>query len=150
MKLAGERVLARASCAEGLLAGTRAALYLPDGHRIPWEQVESAHWDTDSETLRVTEVGTWGQPRPTHSFVLGDARRLVQLVRERVSSTVVLTRYVPIRGSRGLRVIARRAPTGEREVSWLFEYDEGIDPEDPFVAHAAEEALAAAQSEVDA
>ena len=71
---AGERVLAWASSSAGPVAGTRAALYLPDGGRIPWEQVEAADWDLDSETLKVSEVGTWGEPRPTYSFVLGRPR----------------------------------------------------------------------------
>ena len=102
----------------------------------------------DSETLRVTEVGTWGQERPAYSFVLAEPALLLQLVRERVTATVVLQRHVAIRGKRGVRVIARRAPTGARELSWLFEYDEGVDPEDPFVEHAAQEALAAARDEV--
>lgn len=146
---AGEKVLAWASTADGVVAGTRAALYLPGGRRIPWEQVESADWDRDSETLRVSEVGTWGQPRPRHSFALGEPTRLLQLLRERVTASVVLQRHVPIRGKRGVRVIARRAPVGEREVTWLFEYDEGIDPDDPFVAHAAQEALTAAREEID-
>jgi hypothetical protein len=147
---AGERVLAWAAAGDGVVAGTRAALYLPDGRRVPWEQVEAADWDNESETLRVSEVGTWGEARPTYSFVLGEPNRLLQLVRERVTATVLLQRHVPIRGKRGVRVVARRAPAGEREVVWLFEYDEGIDPEDPFVAHAAEEALAAARGEIDA
>jgi hypothetical protein len=144
----GERVLAFASAPSGVLAGTAAALYLPEGRRIPWEQVEGADWDSDSGTLRVSEVGTWGEPRPSYSFVLEESGRLLMLIRERVSATIVLQRHVPIRGKRGLRVIARRAPTGEREVSWLFEYDEGIDPDDPFVAHAAQEALAVARDDV--
>jgi hypothetical protein len=145
---AGEKVLAWARAAEGVVAGTRAALYLPGGHRIPWEQVEAADWDNDSDTLRVREVGAWGEPRPTYSLVLGDPNRLLQLVRERVTATVVLQRHVPIRGTRGVRVIARRAPAGDRRVTWLFEYDDGIDPDDPFVDHAAQEALAAARDEV--
>jgi hypothetical protein len=149
---AGEKVLASAATASGepsgVVAGTRAALYLPDGHRIPWEQVETADWDADASTLRVSEVGTWGEPRPSYSFELVEAGRLLQLVRERVTATVVLQRHVPIRGKRGLRVIARRAPTGDRAVTWLFEYDDGIDPGDPFVDHAAQEALAAARDDV--
>jgi hypothetical protein len=145
---AGERVLAWASSEAGPIAGTRSALYLPDGGRIPWEQVEAADWDLDSETLKVSEVGTWGEPRPTYSLVLTDPGRLLELVRERVTATVVLQRHVPIHGRRGVRVIARRAPTGARELTWLFEYDEGVDPDDPFVEHAAQEALAAARGEL--
>jgi hypothetical protein len=145
---AGEKVLAHAPTRGGVAAGTRSALYLPGGVRIPWEQVEAADWDLDSETLRVSEVGRWGEARPTYAVVLTEPGRLLELVRERVTASVVLQRHVPIRGRQGVRVIARRAPAGERELSWLFEYDEGIDPDDPFVAHAAQEALAAARGEL--
>jgi hypothetical protein len=144
----GEKVLAWAEATGGAVAGTVAALYLPEGLRIPWEQVEAADWDLETETLKVTEVGTWGAARPVHSVVLQDPALLLQLVRERVTATVVLQRHVAIRGRSGVRVIARRAPTGARELSWLFEYDEGVDPADPFVEHAAQEALAAARDEV--
>jgi hypothetical protein len=147
---AGEKVLAWAASESGPVAGTRSALYLPDGVRIPWEQIEAADWDLDSETLRVTEVGTWGEPRPAYSLVLTEPGRLLQLVRERVTATVVIQRHVPIRGKRGVRVIARRATTGARELIWVFEYDEGIDPDDPFVEHAAQEGLAAARGEIGA
>lgn len=149
--VAGESELARADSEAGLVVGTRDALYVPTsvGHvRVPWEQVESADWDQDGEVLRVREVGTWGERRPEYLLTLTDAGRLLELVRERVTATVLLQRHVPIEGSRGVRVIARRAPSGRRDLTWLFEYDEGIDPEDPFVATAAESALAAAREEV--
>ena len=145
---AGERVLAAADAPEGPVAGTREALYLPGGHRIPWQHVEAADWDRDAETLRVAEVGTWGQERPSYTFTLSEPDRLLQLVRERVTATVLLQRHVPVRGSKGVRIIARRAPTGDRALTWLFEYDAGVDPDDPFVEHAAREALAAAKEEV--
>ena len=146
---AGEKVLAWASSEAGVVAGTRAALYLPDGRRVPWEQLEAADWDRDSDRLRVSEVGRWGQPRTAYTFVLSAPDRLLQLVRERVTASVVLQRHVAIRGDRGVRVIARRAPSGSREISWLFEYDEGLDPDDPFVDHAAQEALTAARGELE-
>ncbi len=147
----GEKVLAWASSEAGPVAGTRSALYLPGAVRIPWQQVEAADWDLDSETLKVTEVATWGQPRPIHSLVLSEPARLLQLVRERVTASVALQRHVPIRGLLGVRVIARRAPAGAgEELTWLFDYDEGIDPDDPFVEHAAQEALTAARGELGA
>jgi hypothetical protein len=119
------------------------------GHlRVPWEQVESADWDDEGEVLRVREVGTWGQPRPEHLLALSDPGRLLELVRERVTATVLLQRHVAVDGARGVRVIARRAPSGGREVTWLFSYDEGLDPDDPRVADAADRALAAAQQDV--
>ncbi len=147
----GETELARATSHLGLVVGTRDALYVPTsvGHvRVPWEHVESADWDTDGELLRVREVGSWGQRRPEYHVAIIDPGRLLELVRERVTATVLLQRHVAIEGSRGVRVIARRAPSGRREVTWLFEYDEGIDPAEPLVAQAAETALSAAQEEV--
>jgi hypothetical protein len=147
----GESELARADSDAGLVVGTRDALYVPTsvGHlRVPWEQVESADYDNEGEVLRVREVGTWGERRPEHLLTVSDAGRLLDLVRERVTATVLLQRHVAVEGSRGVRVIARRAPSGDRAVTWLFEYDEGIDPDDPLVVGAAEAVLAAARDEV--
>ncbi|MBS45740.1 MAG: hypothetical protein CMH83_21705 [Nocardioides sp.] len=151
---AGEKVLAWAPVRDGeavdgvagavvdrVVAGTRDALYLPDGTRLAWEDVEAADWDSDAETLRVSEVGEWGAPRAEHRHVLDDAIRLLQLVRERVTASVLLQRHVPVTGRRGLRVIARRRPAGG-PVRWFFEYDEGVDADDPAVRLVAAEALA--------
>jgi hypothetical protein len=150
---AGERLLAWAPIVDGgWAAGTRDALYLPES-RVPWEQVQAADWDRDEGRLRVSEVGTWGEPRPQHTFTIPDsaakdADRLLQLVRERVTASVLLSRHVPVTERRGVRVVARRAPSGRSEVQWLYEFDEGIDPDDPFVRAAAETALTAAKADV--
>jgi hypothetical protein len=150
---AGERLLAWAPLADGgWAAGTRDALYLP-GVRLPWEQVRAADWDREDDRLRVTEVGTWGQPRPRHVLSVPDAAtkdadRLLQLVRERVTASVLLSRHVAVDGRRGVRVVGRRAPSGRSEVQWLYEYDDGVDPDDPFVRAAAETALTAARADV--
>ena len=147
----GESELARAESEAGLVVGSRDALYVPTdaGHlRVPWGQVESADWNDEREVLRVREVGTWGERRPEYVLAISDPGRLLELVRERVTATLVLQRHVAVDGARGLRVIARRAPSGGREVTWLFSYDEGIDPADPLVAEAADRALAAAQQDV--
>lgn len=145
---AGEKVLAWAETGDGeVVAGTRDALYL-DGARLPWEQVESADWDREHERLRVSEVGTWGEPRPVHTFTLTEPGNLLVLVRERVTASVVLQRHVPYAGRRGLRVIARRAPRGDRPLAWFVEYDEGVEPDDPDVQATVEAALAAARDEV--
>ena len=144
----GERVLAWTEAVTGeALAGTREALYLP-GARLAWEDVEAADWDRDTEVFRVAEVGSWGEDRREHTFAISEPRRLLELVRERVTASVLLVRHVPIDGRRGVRVVARRAPTGDRGLRWLYEYDPGIDPDDPTVRLAAETALAAARDEV--
>lgn len=141
----GERVLASAEAADGtVLAGTRDAFYVEvdgESHRIPWEQVEAADWDRDTDTFRLSEVGSWGDRRPVHTATLREPGRLLELVRERVTASVVLQRHVPVAGRRGLRVIARRAPAGTGRVQWVYEYDEGVDPDAPAVRQAARDAL---------
>jgi hypothetical protein len=150
---AGERLLAWVPVSDGgWVAGTRDALYVPDA-RVSWEQVQAADWDQEEGRLVVTEVGTWGEPRPRHELTIPDsatkdADRLLQLVRERVTASVLLSRHVRVTGRRGVRVVARRAPSGGSVVRWLYEYDEGIDPDDPVVRAAAETALARAKEDV--
>ena len=150
-----ERVLAWARAADGsVLAGTRDALHLAPGaesatpgRRLAWEQVEAADWDVDSSTFRLSEVGQWGQVRAQHVFVLDEARSLLELVRERVTASIVVQRRFAVSGG-GLLVIARRAPHGGDALTWFFEYDESVDPEDPQVRAAAQQALATAKADV--
>jgi len=143
----GERVLAWAEAGDGaVLAGTRDAVYLA-GSRLPWEQVEAADWDREAEVFRLSEVGSWGEPRREHTFVVGEPGRFLELVRERVTASVVLQRHVPVRGVAGVRVIARRAPRGGA-LAWFLDYDEGLDPADPDVRREVDAALSLARGEV--
>lgn len=153
LSLPGERVLAWARASDGaVVAGTRDALHAreADGRtlRIVWEQVEAADWDVDTGVLRVSQVGTWGEDRPEHGWSLEEPGRLLELVRERVTASVVHQRHVPVTGRRGLRVIARRAPSGGSPIHWIYEYDEGVDPHDPAVREVAEAALAQAREQL--
>jgi hypothetical protein len=144
----GERPLASTRADDGsTVAGTRDALHLGE-LRIPWEQVEKADWDADSSTLTVTEVGSWGAARPVHRVVVADPGRVLELVRERVTASVVLQRFVAVQGRRGLFVIARRAPRGHQPLQWVYEFQEGVDPDDPAVRRAAEVALEQARQDV--
>ena len=149
----GEKVLAWARATDGtVVAGSRDALHArsADGEvlRLPWEQVEAADWDRDTGVLRVSEVGSWGATRPEHTWTLDGSGRLLELVRERVTASVVHQRHVPVSGRRGLRVIARRAPSGRSPVHWIYEYDEGVDPHDPDVRATAAAALAQAREQL--
>ena len=45
-------------------------------------------------------------------------------------------------------MIARRAPGRRDEPSWVYEFDEGVDPEDPEVRRIAAEAMVAAREEL--
>lgn len=141
-----ERVLASAETEDGTwLLGTRDRLVLaaPAGPvtLLPWEKVHRADWEAETSTLRVEEVQDWGAPVSQRSFVLEDPRMLLTLVRERVTASVVVQQRVDLERRRGLSVVGRRAPSGTSEITWSFEFDEGVDPEDPVVQVVAEAAL---------
>jgi hypothetical protein len=143
----GGRPLASACAEDGTwLVGTRDALFMEgaDPVTLPWERVLRADWDQDTSTLTVHRVEEYGEPTTTWSFVLPAPGGVVPLLRERVSASVVLQRRVPLEKKRGLTVIARRPPAGGA-VTWAYQLDPGVDPSDPLVAVAAEEALRDAQ-----
>lgn len=149
----GEKVLAGTHAGEDIwLLGTREALHVVAGApvetRIPWEQIERVDWNRDEDRLLISEVGEFGRVRPQHEFAVSEPGLLLELIRERVTASVVLQRRVFTDGSRGLLVIGRRPPARDGEVFWSYEFDAGVDPEDPQVMAAAEAGLHAAQEEL--
>jgi hypothetical protein len=149
----GEKVLAGARATDGTwLLGTRSALHIvppaAPSATIPWECVETADWDRDDERLRITEVGEFGALRPVHVFSVAEAGLLLTLVRERVTASVVMQRRVVVSGRKGLFVVARRSPTGVGDIGWAYEFDAGVDPEDPEVSRLAATALRTAAEEI--
>ena len=148
----GERVLASTrATGDRWHVATGHALYIAEdvGHRrIPWHRVDRAAWDRDAERLVVVEVADFGQPEPRHTLEVTEPSRLLEVVRERVTASVLMTRHVPVAGSRGLKVVARRAPAGSDEVQWSFWLDEGLEPDDPLVREAVERGLVEARAEL--
>lgn len=131
--------------------GTARALLVPehDGwRRVPWERVERASWDRESEQLIVIETADFGRPQPTYRAALPDPERLLQLIRERVTASVVIKAFEPVEGKRGITVSGRRSPHSDDELVWSVLVDPGLDERSPRVRAAAERALAAAQSEL--
>ena len=147
-----ERVLAAAQDTDTRWhVGTDLALHVTgaDGiRRLLWQRIDRASWNPDDERLMVVEVADFGQPEPRFSLHVEQPGNLLELVRERVSASVLLTRNVPVAGSRGLKVIARRAPNGTGEIDWSFWLDRNLDPDDPEVLAAAERGLAESRSEL--
>ncbi len=148
----GERVLAAAADTEGRwTVGTDRSLHVPagDGWQVlAWERIDRARWDEESAHLEVVEVADFGELQPRHQLALVEPRRLLDLVRDRVTASVLLTRHVPVEGSRGLKVVARRSPVGTGDVEWSCWLDDGLDPADPAVRRAVDEGLAAARAEL--
>ncbi|MDP9822466.1 hypothetical protein [Nocardioides massiliensis] len=146
------RVLAGTQAEDGTwLLGTRDLLIvLPqvgEAVVLPWERVEAADWDLEQQRLRVRETGAYGESHPERTFAVTDPGLLLELLRERVTASIVLQRHTAVQGKAGVTVIARRAPRGG-ELRWMFSFDEGIDPVDPAVRAVADAALATACAEV--
>lgn len=146
----GERALAWAETPDGtVVVGTRERLLVvgEQPQAWGWEQVHRADWDTDESTLTVEPVADFGASLERRVLELPEPGDLVTLVRERVTSTVVVSQRVELGRRRGFRVIGRRAP-GSTEVTWAFELDAGVDPTDPAVEEATRRALAEARASV--
>ncbi len=133
------------------LLGTTAALHVVTPGEEPvtlrWETVQAADWNQDESTLTVTEIGEYGQQRASYVFNLENPILLLQLIRERVTASVVLQRGYLVEGKKGFKVIGRRSPNGG-EITWMHEYDAGIDPERSDVQEAATQALVRARADV--
>lgn len=145
----GERALASAASAAGSVVATDRRLLVPtaDGyHSIGWDRVDRAAWDGDAEVLVVAESAPLGSPRRDHRLRVEDPRRLLDVVREQVTASVVLTRHVPIDGSLGVRVTGRRRRDG---IAWLVAVDEGLRLEDPAIRRLVDAAVASVRAEVE-
>lgn len=150
---AGERVLAGAQDATSRWqVGTDRALYVARGddtwHRIPWQRIDQGTWDRDTERFIVIEVADYGLPQPRHEIAIPEPGRLLEFVRERVTASILLTRHVPVPGSDGLQVVARRPPVAGGEVEWSVRLADSLDAGDPEVSGAVERALTAAKAEL--
>jgi hypothetical protein len=135
------------------ILGSNLALHVPEpggGHRrIGWEDIERADWQRDTDRLAVVEVSDWGQPEQTTVLHVDAPGHLLELIRERVTKSVVYRMYAPVRRSAGLSVVGRRAPTGRGPITWSYVLAPSLDPADPAVAHVAENALATARRELE-
>jgi len=144
------RLLATCRAADGIwVACTRDAWWAvaPDGSAtsLPWERIHRADWDQETATLRVEPVAEYGAPVQAHSFTLEEPGALLDVLRERVTASVLVQRRVDLAQRRGFTLIGRRPPSGAGEVTWAYELDPGIDPDDPTVVAAAERALGEAR-----
>lgn len=151
----GERLLASAALADGgAVGGTRHALYLPSGaagpgwRRVPWEQVHDGSWDPEAEVLVLALGGAGAAGEELVRLPVVDPDRFLQLFRERVTSSVVLQRHVPLRGRLGVRVAVRRS--GDGRLLLTSALDAGLDGTDPAVADAVATARREIAAEVGA
>jgi hypothetical protein len=144
-----ERLLAVAMLADGSwVAATPRALVLP-GRRVDWSTVAHAEWSDERSQLQVDQLGAEGTEPETHQLVLDEPGRLPEVVRDRVTSSIVASRRTPVDGKAGVRVVARRVP-GEDELQWQVVVDSGLDPADPRVQVASDAAVSDLRRELGA
>lgn len=129
----GERVLATATLDDGVTAaasGDRLLLADDAGRStaVPWHEVDTAVWEPEARVLDVRLV----DGRTLRLVMKGDTRTLLpETLRERVQSSVVLSRTVKVSGRRGVRVVVRRTPGG---LLTQVLTDPGIELDDPGLA----------------
>lgn len=124
----GERVLAHAADPDGrpLVATDRALLLQrqpPTYSRLPWHELLRASYADDVLTVFLVSAddGRTGRLR----IPIAEHGRLPEVVRERITATVVLDQHLPLRGRKGVHVVARRRAGGE-DLDWAYVVDDGL------------------------
>jgi hypothetical protein len=140
----GERVLAVATDPDGrVLVATDRDLLLqrrpPDYERVGWDAIDKATFDADG--LRIIGRDAKGADLRLR-IPMTDPGSLPEVVRERVTASIVVSQHVALRDDLGVRVTARRRP-GASAFAWGYRVDPGLDETDPEVAQAALEAVEA-------
>jgi len=134
----GEKVLAWATDDAGRhIVATDLGLVLqrhPPGYeRLNWDAIERASLDEGVLALRLVSAN--GGAGESLAIPLGDQRDLAVALRDRLTASIVLNQHFPLRGRRGVRIVARRSPeTGDLSWSWLL--DTGLDPDDDLTTEA--------------
>jgi hypothetical protein len=135
----GERVMAETKSIDDKLTliATQVALHI-DERAIRWDQVLTAKWEEPNLVLSV-------QMDPSSraeqlSIGLEKARRFLEVVRDRVTSSVVMTerRSLPV-GAVATFTARRRSDTGE--VIWSVIFDGNPDLTNPELMEQAQQVL---------
>lgn len=144
----GERVLAAETTDTGVeLVATNFGLWevgeAGSAARRHWDEIDRATWTEGTLTVERL-VGA----RETARYRLTRPGRLPMVVRDRVTSSIVVSERVAIPGGH-VRVLARRRP-GVDGLHWALLYDPGGLVTDPVAREAAQELLARFKSHAGA
>lgn len=142
----GERVLATASGPDGDVVATTHRLILRDTS-VEWTRIDSAAWDGDDQVLALTEVPERTGRQRHHRVAVEEPGRLVDVVREQVTASVLISRHVAVDGRRGVRVTGRHTPGDE--IVWSAALDSGVDLADPVTKQRVDAAVALVRNEVE-
>jgi hypothetical protein len=149
-RVPGERVLAWMPVGESSLVATETTLVLPEDDgvrrtagadlRVPWDRILRASWEP--EIVEVTaQPETGGRPVVHRVRISGEPGVLPEVVRERVTASLVVQHHALLDGEKGARFVARRVP-GSTDLRWSVVFDSGLDPSDPLLRARADQILA--------
>lgn len=142
------QILAWAHAQEGVCVGGRALLShgrLDAWTHVGWHEIEHGGWNVENDTLSWTLYGG----RRGH-VVLTDPGRLPELFRERVAASIVLKKFVPVDGTRGVTVAGRRdLGVSDPVISWHSTLERGLTWQTEGAREVADAALAQVKVEYD-
>lgn len=140
------RILAWARTAQGWAVGLPGTLAVQtDGEWTfqPWHEIGHGGWDAATGRLRWEDVDG-GQ----HELVLQRAGRFPDLFNERVTSSIVFTRRVPVGRDRHATVTLRRDLGSDAgATTWRVTPGPGVDLTDAAVSEQLEAALQEARND---
>jgi hypothetical protein len=148
----GERVLTsvRPAGAAPVIATDRALCYQDSPgdrswSRLGWEDVDQVLWDDDLHALALTRTGYGGPSRVVLRLARHDP--LVELARERVTSTT-LARAPVLSGGRICGWLAARRPPGSDRVRWVLMLPDASASSDPALRNRVSGAIAALEADL--
>ncbi len=143
------RMLAWGETAEGYVVASPAVLSTtdPDGgwQHVGWHDIESGHWNAETRRLSWTRYGG------RRGWVsLTAAGRMPELFRERIAASIVVERFLPVSGDRGVVLNGRRDLAQANPVfAWHATLGRGLSWRTPGLRQVVDEALAELRSEYD-
>lgn len=143
------RILAWAEAEQGLVIASPAALSTSTAGdlwtHIGWHAIESGGWNAETHSL------TWAQYGGRRGAVrLTAPGRLPELFRERIAASIVVERFVPVAGERGVILNGRRDLAQSNPViEWHTTLGRGVSWRTPGLRETADAALAELKREYD-
>lgn len=142
------RILSWTFAREGFCVGTPSHLNVGDTtgwEHIGWHEIERGDWNAETQALRWAQYG--GRRGTAH---LDPPARMPELFRERIAASIVLEKFAPVRGDKGVIISARRSLAAtDAPVTWHRSLSPGLRWDDPGVEELAEATIADLRSEYE-
>lgn len=126
----------------------------PAAQQVPWEEIDKAEWDRDTARFTLLIVGA---SAPVHTR-FENADDLLTVLRERVTTSVVAVRTIPLDDAAvvarvggilpGDAIVTVRRRSADRSLFTQVAFSEPLDPDRPEVRLAGEATAAMARSDL--